>query len=87
MNKQPNQPATFKRSVWLGVLVGWLAQMALKLILPMLVFVGLNVASVATGGEALYVLVHTPYLRPHHDWRRMGAETVRWFPIQTTYGS
>ena len=23
------------------------------------------------GGEALYVLVHTPYLRPHHDWRRM----------------
>ncbi len=26
-------------------------------------------ASVAPeGGEALYVLVHTPYLRPHHDW-------------------
>jgi diapolycopene oxygenase len=24
------------------------------------------------GGEALYVLVHTPYLRPHHDWRRDG---------------
>jgi phytoene desaturase len=24
-----------------------------------------------TGGEALYVLVHTPYLRPHHDWRKM----------------
>lgn len=23
------------------------------------------------GGEALYVLVHTPYLRPHHDWDRM----------------
>ncbi len=22
------------------------------------------------GGEALYVLVHTPYLRPHHDWRQ-----------------
>lgn len=22
-------------------------------------------------GEALYVLVHTPYLRPHHDWRKM----------------
>lgn len=29
-------------------------------------------ASVAPeGGEALYVLVHTPYLRPHHDWREM----------------
>jgi phytoene desaturase len=23
------------------------------------------------GGEALYVLVHTPYLRPHHDWHAM----------------
>jgi diapolycopene oxygenase len=23
------------------------------------------------GGEALYVLVHTPYLRPHHDWHGM----------------
>jgi phytoene desaturase len=23
------------------------------------------------GGEALYVLVHTPYLRPGHDWRKM----------------
>jgi phytoene dehydrogenase-like protein len=22
------------------------------------------------GGEALYVLVHAPYLRPHHDWKR-----------------
>jgi phytoene desaturase len=23
------------------------------------------------GGEALYILVHTPYLRPHHDWNTM----------------
>jgi phytoene desaturase len=23
------------------------------------------------GGEALYILVHTPYLRPHHDWSQM----------------
>ena len=23
------------------------------------------------GGEALYVLVHTPYLRRHHDWKAM----------------
>ena len=29
-------------------------------------------ASVAPeGGEALYVLVHTPYLRPHQDWTKM----------------
>ena len=24
-----------------------------------------------SGGEALYVLVHTPYLRQHHDWSKM----------------
>ena len=23
------------------------------------------------GGEALYILVHTPWLRPHHDWSAM----------------
>jgi len=23
------------------------------------------------GGDALYVLVHTPFLRPHHDWSKM----------------
>ncbi|QDT39294.1 phytoene desaturase family protein [Stratiformator vulcanicus] len=26
------------------------------------------------GGEALYVLVHTPYLRDHHDWSKMLPE-------------
>ena len=26
------------------------------------------------GGEALYALVHTPYLRDHHDWSRMLPE-------------
>lgn len=26
------------------------------------------------GGEALYILVHTPYLRPHHDWEKMLPE-------------
>ncbi|SNT06577.1 phytoene desaturase [Granulicella rosea] len=28
-------------------------------------------SSAPEGGEALYVLVHTPYLRPHHDWKQM----------------
>jgi diapolycopene oxygenase len=27
--------------------------------------------SAPPGGEALYVLVHTPYLREHHDWKKM----------------
>ncbi|WP_165070997.1 phytoene desaturase family protein [Paludisphaera rhizosphaerae] len=29
------------------------------------------------GGEALYILVHTPYLRPHHDWKAMYPEYRR----------
>lgn len=29
------------------------------------------------GGDALYVLVHTPYLRPHHDWSKMLPEYRR----------
>lgn len=28
-------------------------------------------ATAPEGGEALYVLVHTPYLRPHHNWAEM----------------
>jgi diapolycopene oxygenase len=28
-------------------------------------------ATAPPGGDALYVLVHTPYLRPDHDWQRM----------------
>ncbi len=29
------------------------------------------------GGEALYILVHTPYLRPHHDWAKLFPEYRR----------
>jgi diapolycopene oxygenase len=28
-------------------------------------------SSAPAGGEALYVLVHTPYLREHHNWKQM----------------
>ena len=28
-------------------------------------------ATAPPGGDAFYVLVHTPYLRPHHDWSQM----------------
>ena len=30
-----------------------------------------DATSAPSGGEAMYVLVHTPYLRPHHDWKKM----------------
>jgi diapolycopene oxygenase len=29
------------------------------------------------GSDALYVLTHTPYLRPHHDWKKMLPEYRR----------
>jgi phytoene desaturase len=32
---------------------------------------GTEPGTAPAGGEALYVLVHTPYLRPHHDWKTM----------------
>lgn len=32
---------------------------------------GTDPASAPAGGEALYVLVHTPYLRPGQDWKKM----------------
>ncbi len=32
---------------------------------------GTEPATAPAGGDALYVLVHTPYLRPHHDWSKM----------------
>ena len=34
-------------------------------------------ATAPPGGDALYVLVHTPYLRPHHDWKKMLPEYRR----------
>ncbi len=40
------------------------------------------------GGEALYVLVHTPYLRSHHDWKKMLPEYRRTIldKLRTTAG-
>jgi diapolycopene oxygenase len=38
---------------------------------------GTESATAPPGGEALYVLVHTPYLRPHHDWKTMLPEYRR----------
>ena len=32
---------------------------------------GTEPATAPAGGDALYVLVHTPYLRPRHDWNKL----------------
>lgn len=54
MQGKPDPTFTLKRSVWLGVLVGCLAQLALNSLLPILVFVALNLLSLATGGDAIF---------------------------------
>ncbi|MEM1167344.1 MAG: phytoene desaturase family protein [Planctomycetota bacterium] len=33
------------------------------------------------GGEALYALIHTPYLRPHHEWHGDGGILERYRPV------
>ena len=38
---------------------------------PMRTEAGSGTACAPEGGEALYILVHTPHLRPGHDWSRM----------------
>lgn len=54
MQAEPTQTFTFKRSVWLGVLCGWMAQLALTALLPILVFVALNFLALATGSTHNY---------------------------------
>ena len=33
------------------------------------------------GGEALYILVHTPYLRPGHEWNKPGGMLEQYRPV------
>ncbi|WP_308914761.1 phytoene desaturase family protein [Jannaschia sp. LMIT008] len=44
---------------------------------PMRTEAGAATACAPEGGEALYILVHTPHLRPGHDWSRMLPEYRR----------
>ena len=44
---------------------------------PMRTEAGTDTACAPEGGEALYILVHTPHLRPGHDWSKMLPEYRR----------
>jgi hypothetical protein len=41
-----------RRPVWLGIAVGWLAQLGLKTLLPIVVLVGLSYWQLWTGGQS-----------------------------------
>jgi hypothetical protein len=52
----PHQESTARsRSIWLGIAVGWLTQLALKTILPIVVLVGIRYFSLATENQALWL--------------------------------
>jgi len=51
MTNVEQTPAAARRPVWLGITVGWLAQLGLKALLPIVVMVGLSYWQLATGGQ------------------------------------
>jgi hypothetical protein len=44
-----------RRPIWLGIAVGWLAQLGLKTLLPVVVLVGLSYWQLWTGGQSPWV--------------------------------
>ncbi len=55
MSEPRSSPAFIKRSVWLGLIVGWLAQLGLKTILPIVVLVGVRYFSLETENKSLWL--------------------------------
>ena len=60
-----------KRSAWLGLIVGWLAQLGLKTILPVVVLVGLRFFSVE--GENNLLWLENPNDSTHPVWYALQA--------------
>ena len=64
---EPRSSSVFvKRSVWLGLGVGWLVQLGLKAILPILALVGLRFFSLATENKSLWL--EEPSNSAHPVW-------------------
>ena len=55
MSEPSSSPDFIKRSVWLGIFVGWLAQFGLKTILPIVVLVGVRFFSLETENKSLWL--------------------------------
>lgn len=55
MSEQSSSSAFIKRSVWLGLCVGWLTQLALKTIFPIAVLVGVRYFSLETDNKSLWL--------------------------------
>ena len=55
MSKPSNQSHAPKRAIWLGIGVGWLVQLGLKSILPVIVLVGIRYWSLAADRPSLWL--------------------------------
>ena len=71
MSESRSSPVLVKRSIWLGLGVGWLAQLGLKAILPILVLVGLRFFSLATESKSLWL--EEPSSSAHPAWYALQA--------------
>jgi hypothetical protein len=71
MSEPRSSPAFIKRSVWLGVSVGWLAQLGLKTILPVAVLVAVRFFSLETENKSLWL--EEPSDSSHPVWHVLQA--------------
>jgi hypothetical protein len=55
MPESRTQSPAHKRGIWLGIVVGWLVQLGLKSILPMIVLVGVRYWSLAADRPLLWL--------------------------------
>lgn len=74
MSPTPDTEGRIKQSVWLGIVVGWLSQLGLKVVLPTVFLVGLRGLSLATGAQALW-LEH-PGDSSHPGWYGLQAVII-----------
>ena len=71
MSRPRPSPAFIKRSVWLGLIVGWLAQLGLKTILPIAVLIGMRYFSLETANKSLWL--EEPSDSSHPVWYALQA--------------
>ncbi len=71
MSEARQQSSTLKRSIWLGIAVGWLAQLGLKAILPFVVLVGVRFWSLETESPSLWL--EDPGNSSHPVWYALQA--------------
>ena len=71
MSESHSSSIFIKRSAWLGLIVGWLAQLGLKTVLPVVVLVGLRFFSVEGENKSLWL--ENPNDSTHPVWYALQA--------------